>query len=285
MKLSIDTSTQSIRFGDEKTIQMAKKAGFDCIDYSFDCSDESKQMCGENYRELAQQVRKILDANDITCNQAHAPEDFCYGCKFDMSDEKYLKIVRSMEAAAIMGAKHIVVHSIAVPDDIDVFTYNVEFYKSFEKYCEKFGICIAIENLFSYNGKTHFHAGRLHTPEQLKRLVKALNSTWYGVCIDVGHAAITGYEPDEIIRAFNNQTLKVLHIHDNDYHWDLHLLPYEGRFNWDKIMASLKKIDYKGDFTYEIFQYLNKYNNDFMEEALLFAAKTGHYLISKFEEV
>ena len=35
MKLSMDTFNLQIRYGDEKAIQMMKKAGFDCIDYTF----------------------------------------------------------------------------------------------------------------------------------------------------------------------------------------------------------------------------------------------------------
>ncbi|MBR2127888.1 MAG: hypothetical protein IJ940_03355, partial [Bacteroidales bacterium] len=42
------------------------------------------------------------------------------------------------------------------------------------------------------------------------------------VCVDVGHAAISGPDPEELIRGLDNKTLGCLHIHDNDYLHDQH---------------------------------------------------------------
>ena len=225
----------------------------------------------------------LLEKNGMTCNQAHAPFKLAYGSKFDMSEKEYAKIVRSMEAAAIMGAENIVVHAITVPTGVDLFAYNLEFYKSLEPYCEKFGICVAIENLFCRNKRNPWLHGKLHRPEQLNQMVAALNSPWFVVCIDVGHAGLTGFEPEDVIRGFDNKTLKALHIHDNDYLDDTHNIPYAGKFNWDEIMKALKDIGYNGDFTLEVLGYLKKVDDAFMEDALAFCAKTGRYLMSKME--
>lgn len=281
MQLSIETYTLRKRYGDQKAIEMLKKAGFDSIDYSFYWLDESDVALCEQYKEHAQKVRKFLDANNMTCNQAHAPFILNYGCQFDISDKEYEKIVRAMESAAIMGAESIVVHAIAVPKGVDLFEYNLQFYKSLERYAEKFGICIAIENLWDYDSKRKYIYGRLHTPEVLYKMLDALQSPWFVICIDIGHAAITGYEPEEMIRLLDNKVLRALHIHDNDYRSDKHGLPYTGDFNWDEIMKALKDIEYQGDFTLEVFSYLNKIENEFMEEALTYVAKIGRYLLQK----
>ena len=279
MRLSVETYILHKRYGDEKAIRMLKNAGFDSIDYSFYWLEESDQTLGDEYQSYARKIRQLLDENHITCNQAHAPFSLQYDSIFDTSCEDYVKLIRSIEAASIMGAKSIVVHAINVPVNVDAFAYNFEFYKNLEPYCEKFGICIAIENLFWYDDKTECCRGILHTPEQLKRMVATLGSKWFIVCLDVGHAAVTGYEPDALIRCFSNHTLKALHIHDNDYWKDRHTLPYAGSFEWNKIMQALKDVDYNGDFTFEIFGYLSKIDDDFMEEALAFAAKTGRQLL------
>lgn len=281
MRLSVEIYTLHKRYGDEKAIQMLKKAGFDSIDYSFYWLDESDEALGENYQEHARRVKQLLDKNEMTCNQAHAPFTLRYGDVFDSSNIEYVKLLRSIEAAAIMGAENIVVHSINVPVGVDIFEYNYEFYKKLEPYCEKFGICIAIENLFRNDAKSNCKRGRLHTPEQLNQMIASLQSKWFVVCVDVGHAAVTGYEPDEYIRCFNNHTLRALHIHDNDYISDRHTLPYTGSFEWNKIMNALKDIKYSSDFTLEIVSYLAKIDDEFMHEALSFAAKVGRQLINK----
>ncbi|MBQ8231724.1 MAG: sugar phosphate isomerase/epimerase [Lachnospiraceae bacterium] len=281
MKLSVETYTLHRRYGDEKAIKMLKKAGFESIDYSFYWLSESDETLGENYREYALTVRSLLDESGMTCNQAHAPFKVEYGSKFDFTNEEYVKVVRSIEAAAILGAESIVVHSIKPPAGVDIVEYNREYYKTLEPYCEKFGICIAIENLFWYDEKAKCYRGGLHKPQELNRIIEELKSKWFVVCIDVGHAALTGYEPGEIINQFDNHTLRALHIHDNDYLSDRHTLPYAGSLDWNKIMKALKDIDYNSDFTFEIFGYLGRIDDEFMEEALAFAAKTGRHLMLK----
>ena len=56
---------------------------------------------------------------------------------------------------------------------------------------------------------------------------------------------------------------------------------YAGKLNWSAITSTLKEMNYNSDFTFEIFNYLNKIEDDFMEDALAYASKIGRYLISK----
>lgn len=281
MRLSVETHVLHKRYGDEIAIQMLKKAGFDSIDYSFYWLEEADECLGEHYREYAQKIRTLLEQNCMTCNQAHAPFTMSYSNQFDESDPEYSRLVRSIESAAIMGADNIVVHSLKTPPAVDNFAYNLAYYKSLQPYCEKFGICIAIENLFAHDHKCRCIRGRLHTPALLHEMIAMLESPFFVVCIDVGHAALTGYEPQDIIRQFDNKTLRSLHIHDNDYLDDRHTLPYAGSLHWHEIMQALKDIDYQGDFTFEIFGYLGKIDDDFIEEALAFSAKAGRHLLRK----
>lgn len=285
MRLSVEIHTLQKRYGDEKAIAMLKKAGFDSVDYSFFWLSKEEPVLGENYREYAAKVRRCLEEHGMTCNQAHAPFSVKYGSPFNDTDPDYLDVVHSIEAAAIMGADNIIVHSLSTPANVDTFAYNLEYYNSLKPYCEKFGICIAIENLFWIDENSGWIRGRLHTPEELNAMVKALDSPWFVVCIDVGHAGLTGYKPEELISCFEPEVLKALHLHDNDYLSDRHTIPYGGSFQWDNIMEALGKIRYTGDFTYEILGYLNKIDDEMMEETLAYAAKMGRHLIAKYDAV
>ena len=282
MKLSMEHCILRDRFGDKTGIKMIKDAGFDAFDYSFYGTNEKNDILGDNYAEIAKDLRKYIDEIGIECNQAHAPFEFRYNeNKIEISDNTYLRIVRSMEFASILGAKNIIIHSIKTPEN-EFTEYNYKFYKSLEPFCEKFGICISVENLFSFNDKGCCK-GRLCNPKEHCDFVESLNSKWFNICIDVGHSAITGYEPEYIIESINNGMLQALHIHDNDYRYDLHQLPYLGKFNWDNITCALSKINYSGDFTFETISFIQSFDNELMPYALKLIEQTGRLLIKKTE--
>lgn len=294
MKLSMEIYVLRERFGDRKAIEMIKKAGFDAIDYSYywfgqlnsEQAALGEKVLGDSYKEYAYQLRSYLDVNGIECNQVHTPFDIQYGESFDESNPHYRDIVRSLESASILGAKCAIVHSITVPDMSDVSClekYNIEFYKSLIPYCEKFNICLAVENLFGRDKKRDCFSAKLGTPESLARVIKGIDSPYAVACIDIGHAALTGFEPQTFIRAMGKDIVKALHVQDNDYHDDRHVLPFMGDLNWDEIMSALKEIEYDGELTLEIFKYLNRFPNELIPEALSFAKKISMHLISKFE--
>lgn len=99
-----------------------------------------------------------------------------YGNKFDISVPKYLRLVRAMESAAILGAKNIVVYVISVPKNVNFEEYNIRYYKSLVSYCEKFGIGVAVENLFGCDAKRRHVTGILGSPQELNKIVEKLNS-------------------------------------------------------------------------------------------------------------
>ena len=243
MKLSVELYTLSQRFGDQKAIEIAKNAGFDAIDYSYCMLNENEQILGDSYREYAQSLRTKLDECGICCNQAHAPFKIRYENKFDFSDQRYLYLIRSIESAAILGAKTIVVHALDVPKGVDFEDFNVQYYRGLIPYCEKFGIRVAVENLFHHDRKRKCIIGNVGTPEELTRMVEKINSPWVVACVDIGHASLTGYEPEEFIERMNPNILKCLHVQDTDYLEDRHILPYTGDINWDNYKEMVDALD------------------------------------------
>lgn len=284
MKLSVELYTLAQRFGDFKAVEIAKKAGFDAIDYSYYYDKECDEVLGDGYKEYAKKLREHLDEVGIFCNQAHAPFTFKYGMEKNISEQKYLWMVHALESASILGATNIVVHSVNVPEGVSFEEYNVQYYKSFIPYCEKFGIHIAVENLFNRDTKRKRITGKLGSPAELNSIVEKINSPWVVACVDIGHAALTGYEPEDFIKGMNPNILKALHVQDNDYIDDRHILPYTGQLNWEAIMSSLKKADYDGDLTFEIIKYLDRFPDELFSEVLKFSASVGKHLISIYNK-
>jgi len=219
MKLSIETYALREKFGDRGAILLAKEAGFDAVDYSyywFTNHDlwlsQNQDTLGEKYVAYAKELRAFLDEIGMECNQAHAPFTVGYGSRFDESDRGYVMLLRSMESAAILGAKSIIVHANEVPKDVDLEEHNIAFYRTLIPYCEKYGICVAVENLFNTDRETGVITPRIGSPGELNRIVAALDSPYIVACVDVGHAALTGYAPEDFIAGVNPSILKALHI-------------------------------------------------------------------------
>lgn len=286
MKLSMESYNLVLSFGAYEGFKLIKEAGFDCVDMSYYYQKEGSPLIGEEYREYAFQLRSYLDEVGLVCNQAHAPFDVKHGEALDISNPSYLAIVRSMESAAILGAKAIIVHSICVKKAGQLCfdrEYNLAYFKSFEPFCKKFNIKIAVENLFVLDNKRNSYMGRLGTAAELCEFIRELDSEYFVACVDVGHAAMTDGEPEEFLAGMDADLLAALHIQDGNYHEDCHTIPYLGSFHWTEIMKTLKKIGYKGELTFEIIKYMRNIPKELTFDALCFAGKIGRHLISIFD--
>ena len=287
MKLSIDNGMLLARFGVFESARMIKDAGFDCVDMTYYTISVDSPLLNDGYREYAMKLKEHFDVLGLECNQAHAPFVFAYGDRFAIDDPHYRAIVRSIESAAILGAKVIVVHSVGYRDGSNILfdrNFNINYYRSLIPYCEKFGIKIAVENLFEYDHENGGFVGRLGTPKELAEFILELDSPCFCACLDTGHASLTGVKPQDFIADMSADLLQVLHVHDGDYKGDRHTLPYLMDFEWEKIMASLKRIGYTGELTFEILNYFRNIPKELIPESLRFAEKTGRYLIDLYKK-
>ena len=259
-----------------------KTAGITYIssnDFSF--YDNRFEILGDDYMENAKQTKAMLDKAGLLCNQAHAPFDLVEGEPFAVSCLHYKMIVRSIEYAAYLGAKTIVVHLICTANRENLYSYNQKYYKSLAPFGEKFGIKIAVENDFERrNGEI---LPVLNEPLEFCAFIENLNSEWLVGCVDIGHAAMF-QDPVEFISKTNGKVVQALHVHDNDLHEDLHLFPLTGNINWRSLCGVLKNVNYKGDFTFEAIKSFAKIPGDFMEETLVYLAKMGRYFIKQIGE-
>ena len=276
MLLSTETNSVVKRFGQEKAFSMLKQCGFDACDFSF--YNQGVDLLGDDYMENAQKTKVLLEKIGLLCNQAHAPFDLMEGEPFDLSCKHYQAIVRSIEYAAYLGAKHIVVHLICTANRDDLYPYNHNYYKSLEPYGEKFGIKIAVENDFERRNGAILPV--LNDPSEYSTFISQLDSAGLVGCIDIGHAGMFG-DPAEFIAKTNPTLIRALHIHDNDLHEDLHLFPLTGYMNWNRLCEILKQVNYTGDFTLEAIKSFDRIPDALMEDTLIYLAKIGRYFIKQ----
>lgn len=77
-----------------------------------------------------------------------------------------------------------------------------------------------------------------------------LDAPLAGICLDFGHAFLMGDVTDAIELAAEH--LVATHVHDNDGKSDLHLVPFDGRINWDAALMTMQKIGYDGTYLMEL---------------------------------
>ena len=71
-----------------------------------------------------------------------------------------------------------------------------------------------------------------------------------GICLDFGHAFLGGDVADAVETVAEH--VIATHVHDNRGKTDDHLVPYQGRINWDLALMSMQKIGYEGTFMMEL---------------------------------
>lgn len=290
MKVSQSNGSYLEKFSDEKVIDIMVEAGFDAIDFGFFKEQYYNEGTdGAAGKEKFLNLRKYAEDKGIYFNQAHAP--FPTSTKEDKETEEIFKdVVRSMRNASYLGIKDIVVHpkqhltymDDGVPEQL--FEQNVEFYNKLKPYCEEYNIRVCLENMwqgYRFIGGWRVVDSVCSKPDEFIRYVDALDSKWFGACLDIGHCMLVHEKPADFIRKLGNR-LVALHVHDVDGMDDLHTIPYHGGMgDWDNIAKALREINYTGDFTMEVVYFLEKLPLELYPVASKMIAETGRHIANK----
>ena len=288
MRLVTQTEDLSRYFSGEECVRILAGAGFDAIDWSFFEMVEGKgPFCREDWQDSVLRIRETAEECGIGFSQAHAPFPSSRG-EEPFDTQVLFWIRRSMQAAAQMGVKNIVVHPIQhlpyAKNRERLFTLNVQFYRELIPYCEEYGIRVCAENMWQYDEKRHYIIDSVCSqPEEFCALLDAVNSPWIAGCLDIGHCALVGAEPADFIRALGSVRLQALHVHDVNYLHDCHTLPFMEKLDWEAVAAALADTGYTGDFTFEADNFLVRFPRELKPAASALMAKTGRYLIGRIE--
>ncbi len=140
---------------------------------------------------------------------------------------------RTLDAAALLGAGAVVVHSGYEKWKYD---FNVELWlknsvRTWQGIIEKaseVGARLAVENIFE------------DEPSNLVLLMRELGSEHFGICFDTGHMNIFSSVPlAEWLDALVPHIIE-LHLHDNNRDKDAHLPVGDGSFDFGALFGALK---------------------------------------------
>ncbi len=264
-KLSMNCETLFKRYGAYEAGRLIKAAGFDAVDFSFmGMVNEDNPFLNDDYLQQAYSIKADFDRAGIIVNQAHAPFSFPlekYIDKEALENLIFPRTIRSIEMAAVLGAETIIVHPIHYKwiGKEKAFEKNMEYYNYLIPYAKKFGIKIAVENMWDRDARRWcFIHDTCSKKEEFVSYIDSLNSESIVACLDIGHVGLPLQEDEahDFIYALGNNRLKALHIHDNSYRGDEHMMPFMGDVNWDAVGKALGEIGYDGYFTYEVDEKL-----------------------------
>ena len=283
MRLSTQTLPLDITFGYEETIKILKKIGFDCYDLSmFSLNRKDGYFSADDYKERALSLRRAADEVGIACNQSHAPFPVFIPDNAEWNERGFDLCVRALEITSLVGGAICVVH----PCNDWSATENAEkLYKPLLPYCKKFGVKIALENIWNWRqGATHAEACACTLPESFLAHLSLLDPEWFVACLDIGHAEMFQGQTSarELILALGDR-LQALHVHDNNLLHDYHTAPYVADIDWDTVCAALREIGYGGDFTLEAETFVRKFPPELRVRATELLRDTGRYLIEKIK--
>ncbi len=285
MRISSQTHTLDDWFGMEQAVDMMVEAGYDGLDYSM-FSHDFAYLFQDGWKERAQALRARAEAKGAVFNQAHAP----FGGGYEFYTGQIAPVLpRVFEVAAAMGVPVVVVHPVQngryYGHEKELFEGNLRFYRMLAPYAKDCGLRIGIENMWqNHPVSRHIVDDVCAPPEELAAIFDELDDPdAFTVCLDIGHCAVCGREPDACIRCLGPDRMGALHVHDVDYVHDNHTLPGVLSIDWDAVCRALGEIGYRGDLTLEADAFLRGFGRDFAPTACAFMAARARYLANAID--
>ncbi len=160
-------------------------------------------------------------------------------------EQAVLEIGNALRVAGRLGAKYLIVH-VGVPTseetsgDENRLDSAIRSLEALQEAAQPLGVRLALELI----------PNALSGPEALVALLEeGAELGDAGICFDFGHAFLMG----DLVDAIETTSGHVVttHVHDNMGRGDEHLMPFDGRIDWDAALMGMQKIGYEGAFVFE----------------------------------
>ncbi len=241
----------------EESIKALKSAGYDRVDISlWALSSRGGIIDSDSWEEEVLKIAECCRDNALPVHQTHG--NTAEGMDWDDPEYDWAYMIRTnlrcIKATKMLGGEWMVVHPMNLPRDPlysrdKAREANIRYLAPYIEEAKRQGIGLAVENMVDFrNFRRRYCGGDIY---ELIELVDTINDPSVQICLDTGHANLSGIDVAAAIRAIGPR-LKATHINDNrDNGNDEHLFPYFGTVNWKETMKAFGEIAYDGDFAYE----------------------------------
>ena len=208
----------------DNVVRMMKDVGFQGLAISWEQGNEAYM--GVNGREQAQLAEKyglIMEQTHLTCN--HNGDLWFDDTRGDAVEETTIKELKEIAAIGIPVA---VTHLSYGPGYGPACPVGLDRLRRIGDAAGKLGVRVALEN-----GPDIPH---------LRYALDSIDHEYIGFCLDTGHNHL--HTPDTDYLALYGDRLISMHVHDNDGAGDLHMIPFDGTADWERLTAGMKKTEY-----------------------------------------
>lgn len=236
-----------------------------------------------NYLDNAEKCRQIADETGTVIHQSHCPMG---RYKRDKNYEDVLQTsLKSVEAAAILGTKFLVVHADEnrynnglLYDGHKIMNQMYEYISKLVEKAAPHNIIICVENLFEDGRYPEMERSRFTSEiDELLGLIELFDKDNVGICWDFGHANVAF--GDESINKFKLALPRIYctHVHDNNGK-DEHRLPFRGKVDWYSHIPLLVNSGYSGNLSFELVH--GKIPDELLPDYIGYCKKLGSFLIN-----
>src|SRR5271165_1146594 len=222
--------------------------------------------------EMVARAARLVEELGMETYSFHAP--FADHIDISSSDPSLRKkalaeIIQAAEAAAAFRVRYFVIHpgpeSWDLKEQAERFErlkWAAETLNQVAECCSRLEIGCVFENKLP-------HLLFAHTSDLLW-ILATMASVEVGVCLDTGHANLTG-DIHSVIQKLRGH-LRMVHAHDNHGRSDEHLAPGAGLIDWNRVLMKLDQTGFHGGIILEL-----SHMND-MQRLLLEARKAKRLL-------
>lgn len=291
MRLSTSTNIliqrpDKSRYPMTKIMDMLADAGYSVLDLNFyDCTSFDYPLVKDDWQSWAEEIKTKAEERKIVFSQAHSDFYNFVEPNLDATQlEKHEKaIARGLQISSMLNIPWVVFHAGTAFSSLDYrkdsFEKNLAYFHPLFEKAEKLGVGIALENLWDLN----IAPQRRYTTclDELLELVEQLEKSHdnVGICWDFEHADIMKQDQISSLERIGSR-LKAVHVSEQTSISNDHIYPFGSRFDWKPIMDTLRKIDYRGDFTYEVHGAVRYVPDGFLPKALAYGREIGEYILS-----
>ena len=253
MKLGIVTSYYFRNYGMTEGARRMARQGYSCADYQDFINTETDffRLDEQAFEAELKRQRRAVEEGGIVFSQTHAPWRYPPRDLEPADKEERLQaMMKSIRGTAYLGCSNFVVHPImpfganSAENSETVIDINCEFMGKLSEAGKEYGVTVCLENM-------PFPKLPITTAKHVKDFAKRINSDYFKVCLDTGHALVCKETLAESVRYIGKEYLATLHVHDNDGTADRHLRMYEGIGEWEAFSDALADIGFDGTFSIE----------------------------------
>ena len=235
-------------------IPVMKAHGYDGFDYQELGNYKNSplyKMSDDEFEGYLTKVKNCAEKNGLIIHQLHGTWPHVDDLTAEGRAQTIEYFKKCILGAKYLGCKRVIVHPfmpclyLGEPyvEDED-FAINKQMLLSLASVARDCDVTVCLENMpfpkhsaFSY-------------VKNIKKLLLEINDAHVKACLDVGHF---NSEKGDIYEAITllGDDLAALHIHDDRYGQDRHLIPFQGETNWDGFIRGLRDISYKGVISLE----------------------------------